>query len=1032
PGPWPVTFPASKGRKDPPSSLETEVVGCDAQAEDVKRGGIFYAESFLELDQSQEVVLMASGALALWVDDHLVLERDIRNWGIWPKFGVHLRLSPGRHRVLWKGTTPSTSLRVVRPDGHAIALRSDTAARSGYQLGAPQVLGEPNELMRYIKDGDVELPSDPLTIYLAAYLAAFEGQSDVATVLFEPLVKDPASATGFALLTAANFVEGDPIYDESQTRDLVHELEVRSVERDPRLWAGRLRNALWEGGQKGPVAAVEPLEKLVQEFPEVPLVHYTLARVYEELGWGPELERVAKRLVAQYPDSPDAITLGIDLADTEGNFAEVDRLLAKLLQIQPDTEVPLARALGRRDYAAAITELKRLGERRPERKDIAERIVEVMVRAGDQAKAWERLEKAVEREPRDVHARLSVADAQYARGDHAALAKALAEAIRAGADAGMIEDAIDLVEGMTALEPYRLDARQVIAEYEKRGRHQEGTAARVLDYGAVLVRSDGSSRFLEHEVVRVQSEEGIRNFTEMDAQGLLLHLRVLKKDGRVLEPEAVAGKPTATMPHLEIGDYVEVERILSNYGDGEGSVYRGPSWFFREESVAYARSEFLVVAPVDAPLVIEAVNGVPEPVVTQQGAFVARRFRMDDSPAAPAEPSSPPASEFMPRVTVSWGVDFEDRIQQLAQGLIPLGPDDPRLVRIAEKIVAGVPANRPLERAQRLYHWTLENVQEGEESDGRRVVVSRNGNRWKGFETLCSALDLPVRWAVAESRLASPTVGPTSSAERPLFPVLVVGSGSDATWLTIEDRYAPFGTVPSHLAGEPAYLLGSFEAERTRVPPSRSPDAIRYEGRGSIRADGSASLSIDIRFIGKFAASLRNGLSQIPESQLGTVIESRMLGQYLQGAQLTKYEVLDAERLDQPLTLAVQVEVPQFATPTGAGLLLSPPFMPRLSQLSTLATRVTPLLLADASEQSVALSLQLPEGFGAEVAPASGDGGRSRYRVEDASSPGQLVLSRTVQSEAGRIDPGDYPAFQRYTQQADTALSRAVRLVRKR
>ena len=1032
PGPWPVSFDKEPRRSDVARSLDTEVLGCDAEAKDVTRGGVFYAESYLTLDERSDLILTAAGALDLWVDDHLVLERDVREWGIWPKFGVRVSLSPGRHRLLWKLSAPNTALRILKPNGMPFDAKTDTNAASGYALEAPVVETDPNELMRFIKNGNVEAPSDALTLFLAAYLADFEGQPDVAAVLFEPLVKDPASSTGVALVTAAGFVEGDPIYDAAQTRDLVHELEVRSVERDPRLWAPRLRNALWEGGQKGPVAAVEPLEKLVADFPDVPNLHYTLARVYEELGWGPELERVVKRLVAQYPDSPDAITLGIDLAASEGDTAQVDRLLAKLVEIQPDSEVPLARALNRRDYDAAILELKRLAARRPERKDIAERIAEVMVRAGDADKAWEQLQKAVEREPRDVHARLALADARLARGDKGALARALVEAVQAGADAGLIEDAIDLVEGMTALEPYRLDAKTVIAEYEKRGQHQAGTAARVLDYGAVLVRSNGSSRFLEHEVVRVQSEEGIRQFAEMGTEGLLLHLRVIKKDGRVLEPEAVAGKPTATMPHLEIGDYVEVERILSQFGDGLGTSYRGPTWFFREENIAYARSEFVVVAPVDKELLVESANGVPEPIVTQAGAFVARRYRMDDSPAAPSEPSSPPASEFLPRVSVSWGVSFDERLESLSRNLIPLTPVDPRLVRIAEKIVAGIPADQPIERARRLYHWALESVQEGEESDGRRVVVSRNGNRWKGFETLCRSLDIPLRWAVAESRISSPALGPLSSVERPLFPLFVVGAGKDAAWLTIEDRYAPFGTVPGHLSGEPAYLLGTFEPEKTVVPVRGTQDGIVYEGKGMIRADGSAHIALRIRFVGKFAASLRNGLSQIPETQLGTVIESRMLGQYLQGAQLVKYEVVDGDRLDHPLTLAVEVEVPQFATPTGSGLLLAPPFMPRLSQLTPLSTRLTPLLLVDSSEQSVDLTFELPAGYSAEVDPASGQGARSRFQVQDTAQAGSLKLSRSVVSDAGRITPEGYPAFQRYTREADSALSRAIRLHRQR
>lgn len=1032
PGPWPVSFDKQKYQTFVPHVIDVTRSGCDVDADESVPDGVFYAESFVTVDAEQDVILTASGAFRLWVDDQLVLDRDPRQWGIWPKFGVRARLTPGKHRLLWKLSNPSTSLRVVRPDGRPLPVRASDEPGDGYALEKVRLGADPNELMRFIKSGRVEAPDDVVTRFLAAYLADFEGQPDVATVIFEPLVKEPTRSTGIALVTAAGFVEGDPIYDATQTRDLVHELEVRAVERDAALWAPQLRSAIWESNQKGTVAAVEPLEKLVAAYPDVPNLHYTLAHVYEELGWGPELERVVRRIIDQFPDSPDAIELGIDLFDGQGDRARVEKLLAHLVETQPDTDVLLSRALRRRDYDAAIAELRRLGARRPDRKDIAERIADVMVRAGNTEKVWERLEKAVEREPRDVHAKLALADARFSRGDKGALARALVAAVQSGADAGLIEEAIDLVEGVTVLEPYRLDARQVVAEYEKRGTELPGTAARVLDYGAVLVRSDGSSRFLEHEVVRIQSEEGIRQFAEMGSEGLVLHLRVLKKDGRVLEPEAVSGKATATMPHLEIGDYVEIERILSHYSDGSGQSYRGPTWYFREENIAYARSEFVVVSPRGKELLIETAHGVPEPTITEDGAFIARRYRVDDSPAAPSEPNSPPASEFMPRVSVSWGVSFEERIDELARSLVPMTPVDPRLVRIAEKIVQGIPKNRPIDRARRLYHWVLDSVQEGEESDGRRVVVSRNGNHWKGFETLCQSLDIPVRWAVAQSRIASPVEGPISSVDRPLFPLFVVGAGKDATWLTIDDRFNPFGTIPGHVRGEEAYLLGDFAPDKARVPAAGAIDGVAYEGNGVLGEDGSAKLSIRIRFLGNFAASLRNGLSQIPESQLGSVIESRLLGQYLQGARLERYEVVDGDKLDQPLTLAVEVEVPQFATPTGTGFLLAPPFMPRLSQLTTLATRVTPLLIADTNQQSLDLTLTLPPSLEARVAPTSGTSAGSRYDVKDTAQAGSLHLVRTVKTEAGRIAPAAYPGFQSYSKEADAALSRAVRLEKKR
>jgi tetratricopeptide (TPR) repeat protein len=1057
-GPWPRSWPGSPGRPDP-RQLEVERTGCDVEPTDAKGTGVFYAQSFLELDRDEDLILSASGATAIWVDDTLVLERDVRTWGVWPRFGVRLGLAAGRHRVLWKVGDGGTALRVVRPDGRAWTGRSSADGSISYAFQAPKVLADPNAIMAYIRPSGVRDPGDDLTRYLAAFLAEREGQPDVATVLFEPLVKDPATATGVCLITAGGFAEGDPIYDQSQTRELVHELEVRATERDPGLWYPRLRGALWEAEQRGPVEAVTTLAKLVNEFPEVAALHNALARTYEQLGWTPELERTIERLIVQFPDDTGAIALGIDLFEGRGDAAGVERLLGRLRELDPDSEVVLERAIARRDYTTALAELKRLAKRRPSREDLALRIEDVMVRAGNDEHAWKRLEEAITREPRDVHARLALADAAVVRGEKGALAKALVDAVEAGADPSVIEEAIDLVEGVTELEPYRLDARGVIADFEASKKEHPGTAVRVLDYGAVLIRSDGSSRFLEHEIVRVQSEEGIKRFTEMDTGGHILHLRVIKKDGRVLEPEAVEGKPTATMPHLEIGDYVEQERIISRWGEGESAEYEGPAWFFREEDVAYARSEFVVIAPANKPLQLEKANGVPEPTTVRRGLQVSHHFRVDDSPAAPAEPGSPPAQEFLPRVSVGWGLSFDKRIERTSRGLMQLTPVDPRIRRIAQNIVrkssqpadkatatsekapassASAPAStgpaapgkdeEQLRQARALYHWVLDSVQEGEETDGRRVVVSRSGNRWRGFVTLAEALGIPVRWALAESRISSPVLGEIGSANRALAPVLFVGAGPSATWLTIEDKFAPYGTVPGHLRGEKAYLLGGLEAEVTEVPRAGTLDRIGYQGTGTLRPDGSARLVLNIVFSGQYAAGLRNGLSQIPEGQLETIIESQLLGQKLPGAELVSYEVVDQDKLDRALVLKVVVEAPQFATPTSGALLLGPPFMPRLTGLTRLAERKTPLLITDTTAQGLDLKLTLPSGTRAIVRKSSARHPRSRFEVQDQAGPGYVHLIRDVVTDAGRVQPSDYGAFQTYARDADAALTSAIRI----
>ena len=338
---------------------------------------------------------------------------------------------------------------------------------------------------------------------------------------------------------------------------------------------------------------------------------------------------------------------------------------------------------------------------------------------------------------------------------------------------------------MTELTPYRIDGRKVIAEFEAPKPDMPGTAARVLDYSAIWIHADGSARMLEHEILCIQSREGIQEQAEQrPARARSSRSAPSSATARVLEPEIVPGKETVTMPHLEIGDYIETETITTLRGDGQGGQrFEGPRWFFREAKIPYFRSEFITISPKNRPLDIETGGSVPRPDVTESGALVIRRWRVDKSPALPEEPASAPSRSSCP--TCASAGASTSRTPSRAWSTPPptRRPRDPRLLRVAQAIVrrrgsaashappaatgeaaaTGEPASpgppataataKPRgpaghrrdarrssrrgrdagvsieEKARRIYRWVLANVEAGRETDGRRVVMGKSGDR---------------------------------------------------------------------------------------------------------------------------------------------------------------------------------------------------------------------------------------------------------------------------------------------------------------
>ena len=1035
PGPWPQSFAVESGGNDLPKIVETERDGCFVSAKGAVASGVYYAETFFELKAPTRVLIAVQGAYGMWVDDHRVLTRDLREWGSWPRFGVALSLSAGRHRLLARIPDAGTSIRLLHADGRPLNAPTSVDDSAPYVIAKPQVLPNANALDPYLQGGSYKDPGDDLLRFITATLANTESQSDVANVLIEPLVAKPEHATGAALSMSAIFTGGDPIFSDSQRKDLARELRERAVTRDPKLWHPRLLLALTESERRGDAEAARAVKQLVDEYPEVPAILSELCRLYSELGWKVEYAKAALDLAKRFPDDAGALEPAIEVLDAQGKSAEADALVARVQKLEPDREILLTRALDRQDYATALVELKRLAERRPQRKELTERIYDVMVRAGNASETWKKLEAAIKQYPKSEKARLDLADAGYASGKRDALVKALLDALGSGAPSAKLEEAIDLVEGESELEPYRHDAKKVIAEYEKAIDPLSGTAARVLDYAAVWVHADGSSRMLEHEIIKVLSAEAITDLAEQAVQnGMYLHLRVIKKDGRVLEPEFVEGKPTVTMPHLEAGDYIETERIETQPADGlRGERYVGPRWFFREENIAYARSEFVVISPKSRPLDIETRGDVPQPKVEEDGAIIARRWRVDRSPAAPVEPFGAPIVEFLPSVQVGWGVSQQRTLEAMADASTDMTPVDPRVARVARRIVESAPRERPSERAKLLYRWLAANVQEGEESDGRRVIIGRNGNLWRGYIALCRAVNIPVEYAVTQNRLMLAPIGPFSAASLFTLPLLRVTGDKGPIWLSLGSKYAPFGYVPAEARGMPAYVLSERGAEATKVTSEGVPDRITYTGDIRLAADGSAQVELEQTLQGKYATALRGGLSEMAQQQIRDLVQTRLLGQSLRGARLEKYELLHLEDPDQPLVLKTWSKVPTFAQIAGGVLLVAPPFAPRVGQLAALPQRQTPLLMADSSEQQILLRLHAPVAgeaavAGANFAPQELSFGEFKVSIRDRRDGDVIVIDRTIKLPAGRVQVSEYPKFLGFARAADDALFASIRV----
>jgi hypothetical protein len=322
------------------------------------------------------------------------------------------------------------------------------------------------------------------------------------------------------------------------------------------------------------------------------------------------------------------------------------------------------------------------------------------------------------------------------------------------------------------------------------------------------------------------------------------------------------------------------------------------------------------------------------------------------------------------------------------------------------------------------------NVQEGEESDGRRVIIGRNGNLWRGYITLCDALGIPITYAIAESRLALPPSGPFSEASMFSLPLLRLTTEKGEQWLSLGSKYAPFGYVPADARGMRAYALDAAGPKLAQVPAGGLLDRMVYAGDVHLAKDGSAEVELEQTLHGKYATALRGALSEMAAQQIRDLVESRILGYAMRGAQLKKYDLVQLDDPDKPLIIRTRSRVPSFAQVAGNLLLIPPPFAPRLSQLAALPNRQTPLLVVDSTEQEVRLKLHLPPGSTvvSQLGPKRLSDGDRAVDIRDRVEGANVLLERDIRLPSGRVQVAAYSKFANFARSADDALSSSIRV----
>ena len=214
-----------------------------------------------------------------------------------------------------------------------------------------------------------------------------------------------------------------------------------------------------------------------------------------------------------------------------------------------------------------------------------------------------------------------------------------------------------------------------------------------------------------------------------------------------------------------------------------------------------------VIAPRERPLDIEITGEVPEPErhrgrAVRHAALARRRARPLPWSRSARRCRSSCRACASAGATGSSGACVCSS-EQVADTL----PVDPRIRGSRSDIVRPLPESQPPSARARLYRWVHDNVKEGEEADGRRVVDEQERQPLVGAAHACCARSASPSLLGREEPPRAAAAGPMSAAERTTCRCCAWRAARAASGSRCTSKYAPFGYVPAEARGMPGHAL---------------------------------------------------------------------------------------------------------------------------------------------------------------------------------------------------------------------------------
>ncbi len=543
---------------------------------------------------------------------------------------------------------------------------------------------------------------------------------------------------------------------------------------------------------------------------------------------------------------------------------------------------------------------------------------------------------------------------------------------------------------------------------------------------------------------------------ESDRQIVLLRgARVYRENGSVDEAiesgEAAADDPSISMytsartfyvqfPRLEPRDVVELRyRVEDVTPRNEYADYFGDVVYLQSDEPVH-NAEYVLVTPRSRRMLFDTNLGsrlVHSSQITKEQRI--DRFLANSLPALEPEPAMPPFPEVAGFVHAST-FDSWTSMGRWYWGFVRDQFDvDDETRRLAQRITQNKKTD--LEKVQAIYGWVVENT---------RYVALELGVY--GYKPHRAVQTVARGWGDCKDKATA-------------IVTLLRTVGIDATLVILRTQLrgdfhssiaslAPFDHAIAYVPSLDLYLDGTADGTGTRELPvmdrgalalrihEGEPVLIRLPESGKVEdlverritvqleASGAGQVDLDISVRGGPAPEWRHRYEaeSTRRERLSAELAEEFSGLVIAPGP-TAIQAAGLDDIERDVSLTVHARAEQVARREGPYLSLAvTPSLRLTPSLASQSRRKQDLRLLGPPRLSDVFEIRLPAGTRVVSAPnaISRSGPFGSYSLQVRETQGRVVVQTDLRLTGGRIHPGDYPAFQRFCAEVDSALGQRL------